>query len=85
MSNSCDLITRLLLTLYEFSFLDYFFIYISCREGGNLESRSSLRKSLNSSIVGKMKDSPVDVKIPSPGRLVYGLAPCTLEFRKNYY
>lgn len=37
------------------------------REGGNLESRSSLRKSLNSSIVGKMKDSSVDVKVASPG------------------
>lgn len=31
-----------------------------------------------------MKDSSVDVKVASPGRLVYGLVPDALEFRKKH-
>ena len=63
--------------LVGFIFWIVIFYYIPCRESGN-------RKSLNSSIVGKTKNSPVDAKVLSPGRLVYELAPDALEFRKKY-
>lgn len=64
-------------------FSELLFDYTPCREGGNLESRPSLKKSLNSTVVGKMKDSPGDVKVPSPGRLVYILSPDTLGIKNE--